>query len=518
MRRIYETGHGGLRMRARYEREGQDVVVTALPYQVSGSKVLEQIAAQMNARKLPLVEDLRDESDHENPTRLIITPRSNRVDVEELMHHLFATTDLEKTYRVNLNVIGLDGRPRVRNLREILSEWLTFRTDTVRRRLEWRLGRVEDRLHLLDGYLIAYLNIDEVIAIIREEDKPKPVLMERFGLTDRQAEAILELRLRHLARLEEMKIRGEKEELEQERDSIQAILASNSKLRGLVQEELQADAEQYGDDRRSPIVSRDAARAFSETELVPSEPVTVVLSQKGWARAAKGHEVDAENLSYKAGDGFQSAARGRTNQQAVFLDSTGRSYSLPAHTLPSARGQGEPLTGRLSPPAGALFEHVLAGAPEALWVLASDHGYGFVVGIGDLYAKNRAGKAVLSLPAGAGVIRPAPVSALESDRLAVVTSAGYLLVFPTRELPQLSKGKGNKIIGIPPKLARAGEERVLGLLSIPEGDGLTLYAGKRTLTLKPDDLDAYSGERARRGAKLPRGFQRVEGLRLRGEG
>ncbi|MBA1146563.1 DNA topoisomerase IV subunit A [Ectothiorhodospiraceae bacterium WFHF3C12] len=518
IRRIYDTGHGGLRMRAVYEREGRDIVVTALPYQVSGSKVLEQIAAQMQAKKLPLVEDLRDESDHENPTRLIITPRSNRVDVEELMHHLFATTDLEKTYRVNLNVIGLDGRPRVRNLREILTEWLRFRTDTVRKRLEWRLGKVEDRLHLLDGYLIAYLNIDEVIAIIREEDKPKPVLMERFGLSDRQAEAILELRLRHLARLEEMKIRGEKDELEAERDSIQAILASDARLRELVQEELHADAEKYGDERRSPIVSRGAARAFSETELVPSEPVTVVLSQKGWARAAKGHEVDAENLSYKAGDGFQSAAQGRTNQQAVFLDSTGRSYSLPAHTLPSARGQGEPLTGRLSPPSGALFQHALAGAPEALWVLASDHGYGFVVSLGDLYAKNRAGKAVLSLPGDARIVRPAPVAALDTDRLAAVTTAGYLLVFPTLELPQLSKGKGNKIIGIPPKLVKSGEERLLGLISIPEGEGLTLHAGKRTLTLKPDDLDAYMGERARRGGKLPRGFQRVDELRLRGEG
>jgi len=514
VRRIYETGQGGLRMRAVYEREGRDIVVTALPYQVSGSKVLEQIAAQMQAKKLPLVEDLRDESDHENPTRLVITPRSNRVDAAELMHHLFATTDLEKTYRVNLNVIGLDGRPRVRNLREILTEWLQFRTETVRRRLEWRLGKVEDRLHLLDGYLIAYLNIDEVIAIIREEDEPKPVLMERFGLTDRQAEAVLELRLRHLAKLEEMKIRGEKEELERERDEIRGILGSDSRLRGLVQEELREDAEKYGDERRSPLVARDAARAFRETDLVPSEPVTVVLSQKGWARAAKGHDVDPAGLSYKAGDGFQSAAGGRTNQQAVFLDSTGRSYSLPAHSLPSARGQGEPLTGRLTPPAGALFEHALAGDADSLWVLASDRGYGFVVRLGELYAKNRAGKAVLTLPEGARAVEPASIVTLDTDRLAAVTTAGYLLVFPTRELPQLNKGKGNKIIGIPPRLAKAGDERLLGVLSIPEGEGLTLQAGKRTLTLKPADLDAYMGERARRGGKLPRGFQRVDGLRL----
>ncbi|WP_440995252.1 DNA topoisomerase IV subunit A [Arhodomonas sp. SL1] len=517
IRRIYETGHGGLRMRARWERDGRDLVVTALPYQVSGSRVLEQIAAQMQAKKLPMVEDLRDESDHENPTRLVITPRSGRVDADELMEHLFATTDLEKTYRVNLNVIGLDGRPRVRNLREILSEWLTFRRETVTRRLRWRLEKVEARLHLLAGYLIAYLNIDEVIAIIREVDEPKPVLMERFGLSERQAEAILELRLRHLARLEEMKIRAEQGDLERERDELNATLGSAERLTALIQDELREDAEKYGDERRSPLVERASARALSETELVPSEPVTVVLSQKGWVRSAKGHEVDPERLSYKAGDGFQDAAAGRSNQLAVFLDDTGRSYSVPAHTLPSARGQGEPLTGRLSPPSGARFVYVLAGDPECRVVLATDHGYGFVTAMSNLYAKNRSGKAVLTVPGGAGVLPPAPVSDPAVDRLAVATTAGRLLVFPLAELPELAKGKGNKLIGIPRERLAAGTERVAAMAVVPDGGGLVVVAGKRTLTLRPSDLEGYEGSRGRRGSTLPRGLQRVEGLRPAGE-
>jgi topoisomerase-4 subunit A len=512
--RLYETGNGGLRMRARWEREGLDVIVTAIPYQVSGSKLLEQIAAQMQAKKLPMVEDLRDESDHENPTRLVITPRSNRVDVEELMQHLFATTDLEKTYRVNLNVIGLDGRPRVRNLREILGEWLQFRTTTVRRRLQWRLDKVEDRLHLLAGYLIAYLNIDEVIAIIRSEDEPKPVLMARFELSDRQAEAILELRLRHLARLEEMKIRGEQTDLEQERKRLNQLLGSQAKLKALIQKELREDAEKYGDDRRSPLVERESARALSETALVPSEPVTVVLSQKGWARAAKGHDVDPERLSYRAGDQFLDAAAGRTNQQAVFLDSTGRSYSLPAHSLPSARGQGEPLTGRLQPAPGAGFEFTLAGEPASRWVLATDHGYGFVTQLENLYAKNRAGKAMLAVPKGARVLKPAAVTDPASDRLVAVTSAGRLLVFPLVELPELAKGRGNKLIQIPRERLADGGERLVGVIAVPEGGSAMLRAGKRTLTLKPKDLDGYAGQRGRRGGTLPRGFQRVEAISL----
>ncbi|MFB4203146.1 DNA topoisomerase 4 subunit A [wastewater metagenome] len=512
IRRIYETGSGGLRMRARWEREGRDVVITALPYQVSGSRVLEQIAAQMQAKKLPMVEDLRDESDHENPTRLVVTPRSARVDADELMQHLFATTDLEKTYRVNLNVIGLDGRPRVRDLREILSEWLTFRRDTVTRRLRWRLDKVESRLHLLEGYLIAYLNIDEVIAIIREEDEPKPVLMERFGLSERQAEAILELRLRHLARLEEMKIRTEQGELERERDDLRETLDSPARLTALIQEELREDADKYGDDRRSPLVERASARALSETELVPSEPVTVVLSQKGWVRAAKGHDVDPERLSYKAGDGFRDAAPGRTNQLVAFLDDSGRSYSLPAHTLPSARGQGEPLTGRLSPQGGAHFEHVVAGDPEGRWVLATDHGYGFVTELSSLFAKNRSGKALLTVPGGARVLTPVAAHDPASDRLAVATTAGRLLVFPLAELPELAKGKGNKLVGIPRERLADGSERVAAMAVLPQGRGLVVTAGKRTLTLRPGDLVAYEGARGRRGQALPRGLQRVDAL------
>ncbi len=514
LRKLYQTGNGGLRMRARWEREGVDIIVTAIPYQVSGSKVLEQVAAQMQAKKLPMVEDLRDESDHENPTRLVITPRSNRVDADELMQHLFATTDLEKTYRVNLNVIGLDGRPRVRNLREILGEWLQFRTATVRRRLEWRLGKVEDRLHLLAGYLVAYLNIHEVIAIIRGEDEPKPVLMARFEFSDRQAEAVLELRLRHLAKLEEMKIRGEQDDLQQERDRLRELLGSEARLKTLIQDELRADTDKYGDDRRSPLVARESARALSETALVPSEPVTIVLSQKGWARAAKGHDVEPEKLSYRAGDEFRDAAVGRSNQQAVFLDSTGRTYSLPAHSLPSARGQGEPLTGRLQPAAGASFQFALAGEPASRWVLATDHGYGFVTRLDNLYAKNRAGKTVLTVPEGACVLGPALVAELESDRLVAVTTAGRLHVFPLVELPELTKGRGNKIMQIPRERLADGSERLVGVLAVPAGGNVVLQAGKRTLTLRPGDLEGYSGQRGRRGGPLPRGFQRVESLRL----
>ncbi|MCK8517242.1 DNA topoisomerase IV subunit A [Methylonatrum kenyense] len=507
LQKLYEKGNGGVRCRARYVREDGDIVITALPYQVSGSKVLEQIAAQMQARKLPMIEDLRDESDHENPTRLVLVPRSNRVDIEQVMTHLFATTDLEKSYRVNFNVIGLDGRPQVKNLREMLSEWLVFRTNTVRRRLEYRLGKVEARLHILEGLLIAYLNIDEVIAIIREQDKPKPVLMERFGLSDTQAEAILELKLRHLAKLEEMKIRGEQDELARERKQLKAILGSRQKLRELVGEELRRDADTYGDDRRSPLVERESARALDETALIPSEPVTIVLSKQGWVRAAKGHDVDAAGLNYKAGDGFLDAARGRSNRQAVFLDSTGRAYALPAHSLPSARSQGEPLTGRLNPPSGARFEHVLAGADELPLVLGSTAGYGFVTGLGELLSRNRAGKAILTVPRGSAVLRPAPVSDPASDLLVAVASSGRLLAFPLAELPRLAKGKGNKIIAL-----KAGEETLVGVAAVPRDGAVTLWAGKRHLTIKAADLEAYMGARGRRGTMLPRGFQRVDSV------
>ena len=510
--KIYETGRGSVRMRAVYRIEDGDIVVTALPHQVSGSKVLEQIAGQMQAKKLPMVADLRDESDHEHPCRIVIIPRSNRVDADELMQHLFATTELESSYRVNTNVIGLDGKPQVKNLRQMLREWLEYRVGTVRRRLQFRLDKVEHRLHLLEGRLIAFLNLDEVIHIIRTEDQPKPVLMARFGLTDVQAEYILETRLRQLARLEEMQIRGEQEALAKERAKLQSLLGSEAKLKKLVRDEIIKDAETYGDDRRSPIVARAEARALSETELLPTEPVTVVISEKGWVRCGKGHDIDATGLSYKAGDGFKAAAPGRSNQYAVFIDSTGRSYSLAAHSLPSARGQGEPLTGRLQPPPGATFECVLLPDDSALYVVASDAGYGFVVKGEDLQAKNKAGKTLLSLPKGALVVPPKPLANREDDWLAAVTTEGRLLLFPVRDLPQLSKGKGNKIIGIPGERVASREEYLTDLAVLPVGATLVLQAGKRTLSLKADDLEHYKGERGRRGNKLPRGFQRVDAL------
>jgi topoisomerase-4 subunit A len=510
LRTAYETGSGSVRMRARYEREDGDIVITALPFQVSGAKVLEQIAAQMQNKKLPMVEDLRDESDHENPTRLVIVPRSNRIDVEALMLHLFATTDLERSYRINLNIIGLDGRPQVKDLRTLLKEWLEFRTQTVTRRLEYRLGKVVDRLHLLEGLLIAFLNLDEVIRIIRAEDEPKPVLMKRFALDEVQTDYILDTRLRQLARLEEMKIRGEQDELAKERDELEKLLGSRTRLRNLIRKELIADAETFGDARRSPIVERAAASALDETALVPSEPVTVVLSEKGWVRAAKGHEVDAVALSYKAGDGFRQAARCRSNQQALFLDSTGRVYALPAHGLPSARGQGEPLTGRLNPPDGASFVGVMAGDPDDLYLIASDAGYGFVARLGDMISRNKAGKSLLSLPSGAQVLPPARIHDLASDRIAAITRDGHLLVTELADIPQMARGKGNKIIGIPSARLKAREEYLVALQCVPAGASLTVHAGKKFKTMKAAELDEYLGERGKRGLKLPRGYQGVD--------
>ena len=503
LRKLYETGNGSVRQRACYERENGEIVITALPFQVSGARVLEQIAAQMQAKKLPMVEDLRDESDHENPIRLVIVPRSSRVDVDLLMDHLFATTDLERSYRVNLNMIGLDGRPQVKNLRQILVEWLEYRTATVRRRLEFRLDKVEKRLHILEGLLIAYLNLDEVIRIIRFEDEPKARLIERFQLSDAQAEAILETKLRHLARLEEMKIRGEQDALDKEREQLRTLLGSERRLKTLIRKEIQADAEKYGDERRSRLVERRPAQALDETALTPSEPVYVVLSQKGWVRAAK-KEVDPESLAYKSGDGFLDLAYGRSNQMAVFLDSTGRTYTLPAHTLPSARGHGEPLTGRFNPPPGASFIAVLLGSSDDLYLLASSAGYGFVCRYEDLLTRNKAGKVVLTLPEGADVLRPSAIADREHDRLVAVASSGRLLSFPLKELPQMPKGKGNKIIAL-----HAGEALV-ALSGVPPTQSVTLYCGKRHLTLRPSDLELYAGERGRRGRPLPRGFQRVE--------
>jgi len=511
---MYESGRGALRMRAVWEKESGDIVVTALPYQVSGSRVLEQIAQQMQARKLPMVADLRDESDHENPTRLVIVPRSNRIDADDLMSHLFATTDLERSYRINLNMIGIDGRPGVKGLARILKEWLSFRTDTVRRRLEHRLERVLKRLHILEGYLVAFLNIDEVIHIIRTEDKPKPALMQRFGLSDVQAEAVLELKLRNLAKLEEISIRGEQDDLSAERDELQKILGSAARLKTLIKNELMAVAEKYGDDRRSPLVVREESRAFSELEIVSADPVTVVMSDKGWIRAAKGHDIDPTSLSYKSGDGFKMSVRGRSNQPVVILDSTGRAYTVASHNLPSARGQGEPVTGRINPPSGATFEGMMMGPEEQLFLLASDAGYGFVARLGELQTKNRSGKAAISLPKGGRVLQPSAITGVEGSWVAAATNEGRLLVFPLADLPMLSRGKGNKIIGIPSARVQSREEFVVAVQVITEQDSLLVYAGKRHIKLKFAELEHYRGERGRRGNKLPRGFQKVDAMQV----
>ncbi len=512
LRKLYETGNGSVRARAVYVREGNNIVITALPYQVSPGKVLEQIATQMRAKKLPWLEDLRDESDHANPVRIVLIPRSNRIDMEQLMGHLFATTDLEKSFRVNLNVIGLNGKPQVMSLKQMLAEWLSFRIDTVRRRLKHRLDKVERRLHLLDGLLVAFLNLDEVIRIIRSEDEPKPALIARFALSEDQADYILDTKLKQLARLEEMKIRGEQDELAKEREKLLATLGSNAKLRKQVKDELLADARKFGDARRSPLVERQAAQALDETELVASEPVTVVLSEKGWVRSAKGHDVDAAALSYREGDGLLGFARGRSNQQAAFLDSTGRAYSTPAHTLPSARGNGEPLTGRFAPPAGAAFTSLAIGEEAQMFLIVSNFGYGFVTAFGNFLGRNKAGKQLLSLDAAALPLAPVPVNDPASDVVVAITTAGNLLAFPISELPELDKGKGNKLIQIPPAKLKSGEERLVAVASVRDGGELTLFCGQRKLTLSWRDLQAYGGSRAQRGNVLPRGFQRVDSV------
>jgi topoisomerase IV subunit A len=507
LKEFYEKGGGSFKARATYVIEDGNVVVNAFPYQVSPTKVIEQIAEQMRAKKLPMIEDLRDESDHENATRLVIVPRSNRVDLDEVMKHLFATTDLERSYRVNLNIIGLDGRPRVMGLRDILTGWLEFRTTTVTRRLRFRLDKVNRRLHILDGLLVAFLNLDEVIRIIRREDEPKPVLIKRFKLSDEQAEEILNTRLRHLAKLEEMKIRDEQKSLSQEKADIEALLASKAKLRKLVASEIRADADKHGDDRRTKIVEREAAQAIDETTLIPNEPVSVVLSTGGFVRSAKGHEIDPHSLSYKSGDGFRSMARGRSLQAAIFIDSTGRTYSLPAHSLPSARGQGEPLSGRLNPPDGAKFAGVMMGEPEDLWLLASDAGYGFTVRLKELITDRRAGKTVLNVPDNAMVLPPALVPGPESLVVAV-SSEGKLLAFPVGDVPEMPRGKGNKLYDIPGRKAAAREELMTGIAVVPPKGSLVIWAGEKQKTLEWGDLKAYRGQRAQRGAVLPRGWPR----------
>jgi topoisomerase-4 subunit A len=507
--KMYETGHGSVKMRAIWEKENGEIVINALPHQVSPAKVLEQIAAQMRAKKLPMVDDLRDESDHENPTRLLIVPRSNRVDIEQLMNHLFATTDLEKSFRANFNIIGNNGKPSVLNLRTLLKQWLTYRFDTVTKRLEHRLDQVVDRLHVLKGLLVAYLNIDEVIHIIRTEDTPKAALMQRFELTGTQAESILELKLRNLAKLEEFKIRGEQDELDEERQALETTLGSKQRMKTLVKTELIEDAEKYGDDRRSILTEREAAQALKEEDLMPAEPSTIVLSESGWVRAAKGHDIDPESLAYKSGDNFKHAARGKSNQLAVFLDSTGRAYALPAHSLPSARSLGEPLTSKFNTPDGAQFLYALTGDSEQKVVLASSFGYGYVTSMSNLHSKMKAGKAMISLPAGSEPVSPAIIQSGDTDTIICVTSDGYLLAFPLSDLPELAKGKGNKLINVPPKRLKAGEEFMVGTVVKSPKQEILVWAGQRYLRMSSNDLEHYQGERAKRGRKLPRGFQRV---------
>lgn len=513
---IYKTGNGTLRVRATWETEGQDIVISSLPHQVSGSKVLEQIAAQMRAKKLPMVEDLRDESDHENPTRLVIAPRSNRVNTEELMSHLCASTDLERTLRVNLNVIGLDGRPAVHGLKELLTEWLTFRQQTVKRRLEYRRDRVKERLEILGGLLIAYLNIDKVIKIIRTKDEPKPVLMKTFKITEIQADAILNLRLRNLAKLEEVKIKGEQKELKAELEDLLKTLKSKVRLNKLIRTEILAAAEKFGDDRRTVIVERDAAQALSEADLLPNEPVTVVLSARGWARAAKGHEVDAGALNYKSGDEYLCGGKARSNEQVIFVDSNGRAYTMAVHTLPSARGQGEPLTGSFNPADGASFAGLMTGDPERWWLVASDAGYGFFVQPGEVVSRAKAGKAMLKVPEGGKALIPACLDAEEfpDDTLvAAVGSAGHLLVFAAEELPEMARGKGIKVLGVPTKKFKEGAERMVSVCLLSPEQSLIVHCGSRKMTLKPADIEErYLGERGRRGSLLPRNYRKVDRL------
>ena len=505
IRKMYETGRGSIKMRATWHKEDGEIIISALPHQSSPSKIIAQIAEQMTAKKLPMVEDIRDEADYENPVRIVLVPRSNRVDTDALMAHLFATTDLEKSYRVNMNMIGLDHKPAVKGLLQVLTEWLTFRRTTVTRRLQHRLDKVLARLHILDGLMIAFLNIDEVIEIIRTEDEPKQVLMARFNLSDEQAEAILNLRLRHLAKLEEHQLQAEKDKLEEERSNLELILGSERRLNTLIKKEIQEDAKKYASPRMSQLVEREEAKAISESEMIPAEPVTVILSEMGWVRCAKGHDIDPAGLSYKAGDKYLAHACGKSNQPVIFIDSTGRSYALDPLSLPSARSQGEPLTGKLTLPAGATIEQVIMEPEKQELLMASDAGYGFICKFEDLIARNKAGKALISLPENAKVLKPETLS--ESASLLVsLTSAGRMLIFPVRDLPALSKGKGNKIISIPAANAKARSELLVKLFLISEQASLEFHSGKRKITLKPEDLQKFRAERGRKGSQLPRGL------------
>ncbi len=513
LKEIYSTGRGSVKMRATYEVEDGEIVILALPHQTSSSKILEQIASQMEAKKLPMIIDLRDESDEESPTRLVLVPKSNRVDKEAVMNHLFATTDLQKNYRVNMNLIGLNGKPQTRDIKLVLKEWLSFRTQTVTRRLQYRLDWVLDRLHILEGLLIVFINIDEVISIIRNEDEPKKVLQKKFKLSVIQVDAILEIRLRQLAKLEEIKIKEEQGSLDSERKDLEKLLGSKTRLKTLIKKELKADAEVYGDERNSPIVYREEATAFDETELISSDPVTVILSERGWVRAAKGHDIEPESLNYREGDTFSASAKGRNNQNAVFLDSKGKAYTLPCHSLPSARSQGEPLSGRLNAESGETFAGVVSGPIESQVVLASSSGYGFVANLGDLQTKNKSGKAALRVQEGAQVLIPRVVEN-ENDLVAAITNQGRMLVFPLTELPQLARGKGNKIIGIPKASFESGEDFLQEVAVLGEGRELRLLSGKRHFTIKSKDLENFVGNRGRRGNFLPKGFRNVDGIEV----
>jgi len=506
---IYKTGHGSVKMRAVWGKEDSNIVVSALPHQSSSSKVLEQIAAQMNAKKLPMLDDLRDESDHENPVRIVLIPRSNRVNQNDLMSHLFATTDLERSYRVNMNIIGIDGRPKVMDLRSILKEWLSFRTLTVTKRLKYRLDKILVQIHILQGLMIAYMYIDEVIQIIREEDKPKAVLMKRFKLSDIQTESILDLKLRRLAKLEEIKIKSELKELEKEGKALKQTLGSRQRLKTLVRKELQADAKEFGDKRKSPLVEREEAQAIDETKLIPTEDVSVILSNKGWVRAAKGHDIDLNSLNYRAEDSFKCLATGRSNQNTVFIDSTGRCYTLPTHSLPSARSHGEPVSSNLNPPDGATFEGVMLGDGSKLYLLASDAGYGFIIKLEDMVTKNKNGKAIVNLPKESKILPPVVVNDHETDLIAAVSTIGRLLVFQLSELPLLGKGKGLKILQIPPAKLKVRKEYVVSMTVLPVRSTLAIKSGQRHLKLKPADIKHYMGARGRRGNMLPRGFRNI---------
>ena len=505
----YQTGRGAIKLRATYEIENGEVVITALPYQVSTTRILEQIAAQIDSKKMNLIEDLRDESDGENPVRIIVIPRSNRVDKNALMSHLFATTDLQKNVRVNLNVIGLGGRPKVFDLREILKEWITFRTQTVKRRLQHRLDWLNDRLHILEGLMIAYLNLDEVIKIIRTHDDPKKQLIKKFKLTEIQANAILDIRLRQLAKLEEQGIIEERDSLKAEAKEIEKILNSASRLKTLIKKELKEDQEEFGDERNSMLAEAEEAKAFDEKELISNDPMTVVLSEKGWIRAAKGHDVDVEGLQYRECDSYLSSSLARNSQNAVLLDNFGKAYTLPIHQLPSARGQGDPVSGKINAQSGATFPGVISGSEETLAVLASNLGYGFVVKLGDLQTKNKSGKAALNAK-NAKPITPKILSAVEDNYIASITKEGKMLIIEACELPILGKGKGNKIISIDKKKFEAKEDQLMYLVTFKKGDSIKLYSGKQHFIIKPNDLENFLGNRGRKGNFLPKGYRKVD--------